>query len=88
MLNYSITNDGVMGRDAEWRMEAVASHTEAYWLFVRAAMDCSYEVLSLVNDELNTVVCHAQRYVVDDGEVNLVKIYSNEDRLLMEIYQH
>lgn len=88
MLNFSITNDGLNGREAEWRVEAVYSEVEAYWLFVRAAIDCSYETLTLVNDDLNTTVCYAQRYVVDDGEVNLVKIYSTEDKLRMEIYQY
>jgi len=90
MLNFSITNDGVMGRECEYRLPAMGSATEAYWTFIAIAMDSSYEVLSLVNDDDGgREEIFAQRWMVDDGEVNLVKVYKTEGgQLLLELYQH
>lgn len=90
MLNYSITVDSIQGRECEYRLPAMASATEAFWKFVSIAMDSSYEVLCLINDDdHNCEEVFAQRWMVDDGEVNLVKIYRRQGgQLLLELYQH
>jgi hypothetical protein len=90
MLNFSITVDSIAGREAEYRLPAMVSVTEAYWKFISIAMDSSYEVLCLVNDDDGgREEVFAQRWMVDDGEVNLVKIFRTEGgQLVLELYQH
>ena len=51
MLNFSITVDSIQGREAEYRLPAMVSVEEAFWKFISIAMDSSYEVLTLINDD-------------------------------------
>ena len=91
MLNFSITVDSIQGREAEYRLPAMVSVEEAFWKFISIAMDSSYEVLTLINDDdEGREEIFAQRWMVDDGEVNLVKVYKTEGggQLMLELYQH